>query len=235
MGWQPIAWSRGARELGQWRRRRFRRPAVRGGEQGGRGTPRRGGARFDVPGRGGAHRVELSMAVRAVGDEPAAGAWPEGRRLTGHGGMPHRRGPCGSDDGLRRWPVESVRVEAQREEEEAQWDAPEKAPGLATGLVDAWRRRTGARRQITRLVAWWLGSSVAGEQRARGGEQRNTQLHSMARSKAAAKEKFPPRRCFTRIRPRSGARGGGSRSLSGSSGERPPMVTGAVALAHGTG
>jgi hypothetical protein len=75
----------------------------------------------------------------------------------------------------------------------------------------------------------------AGEQRARGGEQRNAQLHSMARSRAAAKEKFPPRRCFARIRPRSGARGGGSRSLSGGSGERPLVVTGAVALAHGTG
>jgi hypothetical protein len=111
------------------------------------------GARFDVPGRGGAHRVELSMAVRAVGDEPAAGAWPEGRRLTGRGGMPHRRGPCGSDDGLGRWPVESVRVEAPGEEEEAQLDARKKAPGLATGLVDAWRRRTGARRQITRPVS----------------------------------------------------------------------------------
>jgi hypothetical protein len=192
------------------------------------------GARFDVPGRGGAHRVELSVAVRAVRDEPVAGAWPEGRRLTGRGGMPHRRGPRGSDDGLGRWPVESVRVEAPGEEEEARRDAPEKAPGLPTGLTDVWRRRTGARRQITRLVARWHGSSTAGEQRAHGGEQRNARLHSMARSRAAAKEKFPPRCCFARIRPRGGARGGGSRSLSGGSGERPPVVTGAVALAHGT-
>jgi hypothetical protein len=99
-------------------------------------------------------------------------------------------------------------VEAPGEEEEARRDAPEKAPGLATGLADAWRRRTGARRQITRLVARWHGSSVAGEQRARGGEQRNARLHSMARSRAAAKEKIPPRRCFARIRPRGGARGG---------------------------
>jgi hypothetical protein len=104
--------------------------------------------------------------------------------------------------------MESVHVEPPGEEEEARWDAPEKAPGLATGLADAWRRRTGARRQITRLVARWHGSSAAGEQRAHGGEQRNAQLHSMARSRAAAKEKFPSRRCFARIRPRGGARGG---------------------------
>jgi hypothetical protein len=104
--------------------------------------------------------------------------------------------------------MESVHVEPPGEEEEARWDAPEKAPGLATGLADAWRRRTGARRQITQLVARWHGSSAAGEQRAHGGEQRNAQLHSMARSRAAAKEKFPPRRCFARIRPRGGARGG---------------------------
>jgi hypothetical protein len=97
-------------------------------------------------------------------------------------------------------------VEAPGEEEEARLDAPEKAPGLATGLADVWRRRTGTRRQITRLVAWWHGSSAAGEERARGGEQRNAWLHSMARSRAAAKEKIPP--CFTRIRPRGGARGG---------------------------
>jgi hypothetical protein len=193
------------------------------------------GVRFDAPGRGGAHRVELSMVVHAVGDEPAAGAWPEGRRLTGRRGMPHRRRPRGSDDGLRRWSVESIRVEVPGEEEEARQDAPEKAPGLATGLTDAWRRRTGARRQITRLVARWHGSSAVGEQRAGGGEQRNARLHSMARSRAAAKEKFPPRRCFTRIRPRGGARGGGSRSLSSGSGEQPPVVTGAAALAHGTG
>jgi hypothetical protein len=193
------------------------------------------GARFDVSGRGGAHRVELSMVVCVVGDEPAVGAWPEGHRLTGHGGMPHRCGPRGSDDGLGRWPVESVHVEAPGEEEEAQWDAQEKAPGLATGLADVWRRRTGARRQIIRLVARWHGSSAAGEQRARGGEQRNARLHSMARSRAATKKKSPPRRYFARIRPRGGARGGDSRSLSGGSGERPPVVTGAVALAHGTG
>jgi hypothetical protein len=188
-----------------------------------------------VPGRGGAHRVELSVAVRAVGDELAAGAWPEGRRLTGRGGMPHRHGPRGSDDGLGRWLVESVHVEAPREEEEARRDAPKKAPGLATGLADAWRRRTGTRRQITRLVARWHGSSAAGEQRARGGEQRNARLHSMARSRAATKEKFPPRRCFARIRPRGDARGGGSRSLSDGSGERPPVVTDTVALAHRIG
>jgi hypothetical protein len=175
------------------------------------------------------------MAVRAVGEEPAAGAWPKGRRLTGRGGMPHRRGPRGSNDGLGRWPVESVCVVAPEEEEEARRDALEKAPGLATGLADAWRRRTGARRQITRLVTRWHGSSAAGEQRACGGEQRNARLHSMARSRATAKEKFPHRRCFARIRPRGGARGGGSRSLSGGSGERPPVVTGTVALAHGTG
>jgi hypothetical protein len=99
-------------------------------------------------------------------------------------------------------------VEAPEEEEEARRDAPEKVPGLATGLADAWRRRTGARRQITRLVAQWYGSSAAGEQRARGGEQRNARLHSMARSRAAAKEEFPPRRCFARIRSRGSARGG---------------------------
>jgi hypothetical protein len=71
------------------------------------------------------------------------------------------------------WPVESVRVEAPGEEEEARRDALEKGFGLAIGLADAWRRRTGARRQITQLVARWYGSSAAGEQRARGGEQRN--------------------------------------------------------------
>jgi hypothetical protein len=79
------------------------------------------------------------MAVRAVGEEPAAGAWPKGRRLTGRGGMPHRRVPHGSDDGLGRWPVESVRVEALGEEEEARRDAPEKAPRLgdwARGRVE---------------------------------------------------------------------------------------------------
>jgi hypothetical protein len=59
-----------------------------------------------------------------------------------------------------RWPVESVRVEVPGEEEEARRDALEKVPGLATGLADAWRRRTGARRQITRLVARWYGSST---------------------------------------------------------------------------
>jgi hypothetical protein len=150
MGWQPTAWSRGARELGQRRRRRFQRPAVRGSEQGGRGTPRRGGARFDVPGRGGAHRVELSVVVHAVGDEPAAGAWPEGRRLTGRGGMPHRRRPRGSDDGLGRWSVESIRVEAPGEEEETRRDAPEKAPGLATGLADAADHPAGG--AVARLV-----------------------------------------------------------------------------------
>jgi hypothetical protein len=66
-----------------------------------------------------------------------------------------------------RWPVESVCVEAPGEEEEARRDAPEKVPGLATGLVDAWRRRTGARRQITRLVARWYDSSMTslGEER----------------------------------------------------------------------
>jgi hypothetical protein len=175
------------------------------------------------------------VAVCAVGEEPAAGAWPEGRRLTGRGGMPHQREPRGSEDGLGRWPVESVRMEAPEEEEEARWDAPEKAPDLATGLADTWRRRTGARRQITRLVARWHGSSAAGEQRACGGEQRNARLHSMVRSRAATKEKFPPRRCIARIRSRGDARGGGSRSLSGGSGEQPPVVTGAVALAHGTG
>jgi hypothetical protein len=99
-------------------------------------------------------------------------------------------------------------VEAPGEEEEARRDAPEKAPGLATGLANTWRRRTGARRQITQLVARWHGSSAAGEQRAHGGEQRNVWLHSMVKSRAAAKEKFPPRRCFARIRPRGGARGG---------------------------
>jgi hypothetical protein len=99
-------------------------------------------------------------------------------------------------------------VEAPREEEEARRDAPEKGPGSATGLTDAWRRRTGVRRQITRLVARWHGSSATGEQRARGGEQRNARLHSMARSRAAAKEKFPPRRYFARIRSRGDARGG---------------------------
>jgi hypothetical protein len=62
-----------------------------------------------------------------------------------------------------RWPMESVRVEAPGEEEEARRDASKKVPGLATGLADAWRRRTGVRRQITRLVARWYGSSVAGE------------------------------------------------------------------------
>jgi hypothetical protein len=100
-----------------------------------------------------------------------------------------------------RWPVESVHVEAPGEEEEARRDAPEKVPGFATGLADAWRRRTGARRQITRLVAQWYGSSAAGE-------QRSARLHSMARSRAAAKEEFPPRRCFARIRSRGSARGG---------------------------
>jgi hypothetical protein len=104
--------------------------------------------------------------------------------------------------------MESVHVEPPGEEEEARWDAPEKAPDLVTGLADAWRRRTGARRQITRLVVRWHDSSVAGEQRAHGGEQRNARLHSMVRSRAAAKEKFPPRRCFARIRPRGSARGG---------------------------
>jgi hypothetical protein len=65
-----------------------------------------------------------------------------------------------------RWPVESVHVEAPGEEEEARRDAPEKVPGLATGLADAWRR-TGARRQITRLVVRWYGSSTTslGEER----------------------------------------------------------------------
>jgi hypothetical protein len=102
---------------------------------------------------------------------------------------------AGPDGG--RWSLSAWRRPGRRK----------KAPGLATGLADAWRR-TGARRQITRLVARWYGSSTAGEQRARGGEQRNARLHSMARSRAAAKEKFPPRRCFTRIRLRGGARGG---------------------------
>jgi hypothetical protein len=66
-----------------------------------------------------------------------------------------------------RWPVESVRVEVPGEEEEARRDAPEKVPGLATGLTDVWRRRTGARRQITRLVVRWYGSSTTslGEER----------------------------------------------------------------------
>jgi hypothetical protein len=38
------------------------------------------GAQFDVPRRGGAHRVELSVVVRVGGDEPAVGARAEGRR-----------------------------------------------------------------------------------------------------------------------------------------------------------
>jgi hypothetical protein len=84
-----------------------------------------------------------------------------------------------------RWLVESVRVEAPEEEEEARRDAPEKVPGLATGLADAWRRRTGARQQITRLVARWYGSSTT----SLGEERRGASVSRAKQSGEADREK----------------------------------------------
>jgi hypothetical protein len=83
-----------------------------------------------------------------------------------------------------RWPMESVRVEVPGEEEEARRDAPEKVPGLATRLADAWRR-TGTRRQITRLVARWYGSSTTslGEERREASASRAKQSGEADREK----------------------------------------------------
>ncbi len=66
-----------------------------------------------------------------------------------------------------RWPVESVRVEAPGEEEEARRDAPEKVPGLATGLAE----QSSGKRGIS-------SSSLLREDKVEG--QRTWRRHRMA-------------------------------------------------------